>query len=249
MIGVFDSGVGGLFALRALRACLPRADLVYYADTRNLPYGGREAWELLALSRRAILRLQACGARAVLAACGTVSSTVLPQLREETDLPLYGIIAPTAEAVQRTLGGGEVLLLGTQATVQAGVLQRALEERVGRGRVRALACPSLVSMAECGRTDRAALCRLLAPHLTRETGAVVLGCTHFSRLAPDIAALAPRAAIIDGAREAAWAFAAALPHALTRGEGRCLLGASGDETDFLRKARQILGEHTQVGRL
>lgn len=247
MIGIFDSGVGGLFALRELRACLPMADLLYLGDTRNLPYGEREPWELLALSRRAVARLAARGARAVLSACGTVSSVVLPVLRRECPFALYGILQPTVEATKRA-PRGEVLLLATQASVQAGVLAAMIEESCST-LVTSLACPEFVTMAEAGvwQAERAA--SVLAPARHLRPAAVVLGCTHFSRFAAEIAALFPHAAIIDGAREAARAMAAALPPELCRGQGLCTVLTSGEDDALFAASEVIYGKDFTAGRV
>ena len=244
MIGLFDSGAGGLCVLRALRACLPQADYIYFGDTRNLPYGGRESWELLALSRRAIALLRGQGAGAILAACGTVSSTVLGALQQETALPLMGVIEPLAAAVCREVGGRpgcRVALLATKRTVEAGLLSGLIREGCGAA-VLSLPCPALVAMAESGRPDACEIDRLLQPVRAFGAAVVALGCTHFSRLAGEIGAALPGVTIIDGAREAALATAAALPPALRAGRGQCRLYTSGDVAEFEKQARAILGE-------
>lgn len=247
MIGVFDSGVGGLCALRELRARLPEADLLYFGDTRNLPYGGREPWEILALGRRAMHLLSSRGAGAILSACGTVSSVALPALRRETALPLYGILEPLVAATRRACPrGGTVVLLATEATMKAGRLSAMLAEVPG-ATVIPLACPSFVEMAEAGVWDTAAIAEILSPLAGLCPQAVVLGCTHFSRLAAEIAHLFPGAAIIDGAREAARATAAALPPGETRGGGRCEIFTSGNPAAFARAAAAILGQAVPVG--
>ncbi|MBQ8350765.1 MAG: glutamate racemase [Clostridia bacterium] len=246
MIGLFDSGVGGLYALRELRARCPTADLLYFADTRNLPYGTREGWELMALGRRAITRLTSRGASVILSACGTISSVALPMLQNEFSLPLYGILEPTVEAC-RAVRGKEILLLGTQATVKAGLLSCMLERACG-GSVTTLACPALVSMAERDVHGTAAVGEVLASVCNRRPTAVVLGCTHFSHFAEEIGLLFPHSRIIDSAREAARVLAATLPPAVLQGAGRCELLTSGDEGAFSQAAERILGDHFLMGR-
>ena len=235
MIGVFDSGVGGLFALAELRRCLPQADLLYFADTRNHPYGGRAAWELLALGRRVCEKLIKEGATALFSACGTMSAVALPILRKELSLPLYGIMEATAAAAGRANRGGAIAQLATAATVAAGRMTTAIEAACG-ARVTPLACPALVHMAEAGAWQREALCHALLPLQKTPPAMIVLGCTHFSCLGAAIADLFPAAAIIDGATEAARAVAAVLPPAERTGRGRCTLLTSGANGQLLQAA-------------
>ena len=126
MIGIFDSGVGGLYALHEARRHMPQADFIYFADEANLPYGDKDPQAILRLSRLAVRRLRDAGATAILAACGTVGSVALADLQKEfPSLPISGILDPLAgaTALAHRLRGGGILLLGTRATVKAGVLE------------------------------------------------------------------------------------------------------------------------------
>lgn len=249
MIGVFDSGVGGLCALRRAQQVMPRADFVYFGDTRNLPYGERSACEILTLARRALALLEAEGAEAVLAACGTVSSVALPLLRDMTKLPVFGVIEPTARAAARAArkNGGEVALLSTAATARAGVLAHEITRFAPHARVRPLACPLFVHLAEGGCTARCdplarmSASRILAPLHTCEIRTVVLGCTHFSCLTDLLTEFFPRATMIDAAAEGALAMNDALPVSKKAGRGECRLLTSGDASAFSHAATAILG--------
>jgi glutamate racemase len=245
MIGVFDSGVGGLYALRALRACLPEADLLYFGDVRNLPYGSREPWELLALGRHAIHLLQSHGARAVLSACGTISSVALPVLQRRPPLPLYGILEATAAASARC-GGQRILLLATKATVRAGRLAALLAEHCPAP-VTTLACPALVEMAETGVWQAAIARTVFSPVQDIRPDTVILGCTHFSRFAREIGDCFPHATVIDGAREAACAMAAALPPPLQQGTGQCTVLSSGRDNRLFEACAEIYGKQFRAG--
>lgn len=248
MIGLFDSGVGGLFTLRALRRRLPRADLIYFGDTRHLPYGEKTEEEILSFARAGARFLTAQGAGAVLFACGTAGSIALPTLRGELDVPLCGTPVPTAAAAAAAYRGGRILLPATKATVRAGRLAYLLEKAC-HAPVEALACPQLVEMAEAGaasRTDEERLAALLTPYRAAPPGMIVLGCTHFSYFAPTIRRLFPSAVLVDSAVEAARAAARFLPPSLLEGQGRCCLWASGDTDDFARRAHAILGEPIPV---
>ncbi len=208
MIGLFDSGRGGLSLLTALRSALPRADLLYFADTENLPYGKKTEEELFTLSRRAVTLLRAEGADAVIAACGTVSSTVLPALAAKTTFPLFGITEGIAEAIPAD-ARGELLLLATARTVKAGGMAAAIRKRAPALGITALPCPSFVTLAERElpardpRRTALAVSHALRVQRGRPFSYLVLGCTHFSALAPAIAPLFPNARIIDGALDGA----------------------------------------------
>ena len=106
-IGVFDSGLGGLTAVRELRQLLPSENIIYFGDTARVPYGGRSAEILLKYARQDVRFLRSHDIKAILVACGTVSTTALPQLRQESDIPLLGVVAPAcrrAAAAQRLRG-------------------------------------------------------------------------------------------------------------------------------------------------
>lgn len=251
MIGIFDSGVGGLYALREARRRMPQADLVYFADEANLPYGDKDPKTILRLSRAAVERLADAGATAILAACGTVGSVALPALQKEfRDLPILGILDPLAQAVAAAhrLRGGGILLLGTRATVQAGVLERKICSFATHAPLFSLACPGFVPLAEAGicdpenKQDRAAVAAILHPATAFPVHVVALGCTHFSCLAPIIRAVMPRAAIIDGAREGAAAWVHSLPDAAKQGEGTVRYLSSGDPAALARAAGRVMGE-------
>ena len=232
MIGVFDSGAGGLAALSVLRAGAPRADILYFADEANLPWGEKTVPELTELARAAIARLLFEGASAILSACGTASSVALPVLREDCPVPLFGILSPTAEAAARAWRGGKVLILGTRATVESGAFAAKIRDFAPHAPLLSLPCPDFVTLSEAfSHTPRGELRRrvraALAPVLSPDVSVVVLGCTHFSRLAPLISPLFPRAAVVDGAAEAARAMLAALPPRALRGAGRTVYRTSG----------------------
>ena len=147
MIGIFDSGVGGLYALREARRRMPQADFVYFADEANLPYGDKDEKTILRLSRGAVERLRDAGATAILAACGTVGSVALPALQKAfPDLPISGILDPLARAVKEAhrLRGGGILLLGTRATVRAGGLEQKIRAFTTHAPLFALPCPGYV---------------------------------------------------------------------------------------------------------
>lgn len=186
-IGVFDSGLGGLTAVSALTAACPNENIIYFGDTGRMPYGGRTPEELLTMARQNAEFLTGFGVKTILVACGTVSSTVLPEVRARADVPMFGVIdAAVAEALEAT-ENGRVGVIATEATVRSGAFGRGLRAG-GCCELIEVACPKLVPLVEAGHTApedskvRAALEEYLRP--VKELGAdtLILGCTHYPLL-------------------------------------------------------------------
>lgn len=236
MIGVFDSGVGGLSAFLPLRSLLPSADLLYYADTAALPLGEKSDGEILARVRRALGFFERMGVSGVLLACGTASSLFTEKCKEEFPFPIIDIISPTAMAAKSLAKNARILLLATPAAVRSGVFATAV---AGRGRtVFSLACPHFVRLAEKGAPhDLSVLQKTLAPAIPLAPTAVLLGCTHFSLLHEDISTILPGTRLIDAAACGAAACAARLSE-MGRGEERFFV--TGDPRLFERRASATL---------
>ena len=246
MIGIFDSGVGGLASLLAVREVAPRADLIYYADEANLPYGEKNESEICRIAETVCARLLSEGASVLLAACGTVSSVALPYLQKRFSVPIFGIVEPTAQAVRDTGIEGDILILATEASIRAGAFIREIADFATHAPRHTLACPDFVPMAEEGRCDlhnpddRAEAERILAPVMGHSIGTAVLGCTHFSLLRDLIGVCLPGVCLVDAAREGARAMLDTLSDRDKEGRGECRLLTSGDPDAFLQKAKRIL---------
>ena len=186
-IAVFDSGLGGLSVLRALRRLLPRERFVYFGDSANAPYGSRPTAEVRALTLAAFDRLAAePGCKAMVVACNTATSAAINALRRRwADRPVIGIEPALKPAVDRH-PGGSVLVMATETTLReekfAGLMRRFSD----RCTIRPLPCPGLMEFVERGELDSPALENylhsLLDPIPTPD--AVVLGCTHYPFLRP-----------------------------------------------------------------
>ena len=122
-IGVFDSGLGGLTALRELRRLLPGEELVYFGDTGRVPYGGRGKDTILRYARQDVAFLRTFDLKAVVIACGTVSANALTELRAENDLPIFGVVEPAARAAVAATRKGKVGLIATAASVRSGAYE------------------------------------------------------------------------------------------------------------------------------
>jgi len=203
-LGIFDSGVGGLSVLRAIRQELPHENVLYFADQGHVPYGPRPLEEVRAFSEEITRFLLSLGAKLIVVACNTASAAALHHLRQTfPDIPFVGMepaVKPAAEHTQT----GVVGVLATPATFQ-GALYASVVERFANG-VTLLqdTCPGLVAQIEAGNLDtpatRAILENALLPMLTQGIDTVVLGCTHYPFVIPLIQQIVgPDVRVIDPA--------------------------------------------------
>ena len=208
MIGVFDSGVGGLTALAELRRLLPRTDMIYLADREHAPYGTKSEEEILSLAENCIKRLITAGAEKILIACCT-ASTLHSRLTEGARGITTPIIAPAARAAQR-VSRGKIAVIATEATVRSHAFRRELLA-IGECEVTEHAAQELVAMVESGASDqnplsseeKSTLSRLLEPIEASRADTLILGCTHFPHLRGHIAAMLPCVKLISPSREGA----------------------------------------------
>ncbi len=252
-IGVFDSGVGGLTVLKALRRALPGEDLLYLGDTARLPYGTKSPASIARYACQATRHLQAQGIKLLVVACNTASAVALDDLRAQmAPLPVIGVVEPGAKAAVTTRPGASHLVMATEATVRLGAYRRAVTTLDPDATIQELACEMLVSLAEEGWTDgeiaTAIVRRYLAqlPRDARNPDCVILGCTHFPLLQSAIAGvLAPGTAIVDSASttaEAARTLLEALELLRPREAGTLRLFATDGASRFARVGGRFLGE-------
>ena len=149
-IAVFDSGIGGLTVVSALRRELPGEDIVYLGDTARVPYGGKSRGTIERYSEEIAALLVGEGAKMVVVACNTASALGLPRLREVLSVPVEGVIEPGVEAALAATVTGHVAVLGTKATIGSGAYAHALQAARPGIRVTSLACPLLVPLVEEG---------------------------------------------------------------------------------------------------
>lgn len=188
-IGVFDSGVGGLTVLNALRAALPNENLVYLGDTARVPYGTKSALSVMRYAEQAARALMQREVKALVIACNTASAMALEHLQLcYPGVPVLGVIEPGADAACAVSRTGAIGIIATEGTTNNQAYQKAILQRNPQARVRAQACSLFVGLAEEGwhKGDlvEQIVARCLAPLLkSHEDGVVldtlVLGCTHF----------------------------------------------------------------------
>jgi glutamate racemase len=203
-IGVFDSGVGGLSVLRAIRQQLSHVPVIYFADQAHVPYGSRSLEEVRYFSKTITRCLLDLGARPIVVACNTASAAALHQLRQAfPDVPFVGMEPAVKPAAEQT-HSGIVGVLATPATFQ-GALYASVVERFAQGvTILQDTCPGLVQQIEAGQLDdpdtKIILERALHPMLEKGIDTVVLGCTHYPLVIPLIEQIVgPMVRVIDPA--------------------------------------------------
>jgi glutamate racemase len=219
MVGVFDSGFGGLTVLRSLLSRIPAANYLYLGDTARLPYGAKSQATIARYAVESARFLEQRGCEYLVIACNTATALALEDIRRAVSVPVLGVIEPGAHAARKAVANprGEVLVLATAATVQSHAYHAACEA-IGL-KATEVACPLLVPLVEEGWTDhdvtREVLRIYLSEALTKcNPQAVLLGCTHYPLIASEIEktllALGSSAVVIDSAEATAEAAAAAL---------------------------------------
>ena len=185
-LGVFDSGLGGLTVVRALRERCPQEDIVYLGDTARVPYGTRSPETIIRYALGCSRVLTGRGVKAIVVACNTVSAVALDMMRVELDLPVLGVILPGARAAVAASAGRAIGVLGTTGTIVSGAYPRAIAALSTRTEVIGQAAPLFVPLAEEGWTEgevpHLVARRYLAPVIQAGARCLVLGCTHYPLL-------------------------------------------------------------------
>ena len=258
-VGVFDSGLGGLYLLREIRKRAPSERLLYLSDHARCPYGPRPLAEVRAFATQITHWLLAEGAKIIAIACNTASAAALHQLREAfPDTPFIGMEPAVKPAVART-NSGTVGVLATEATFQGELFSSLLERFAGDATVLTQACPGLVELVEQDEQDsahaRTLLHRYIHPLLEHGADTLVLGCTHYSFLKRQMKEVAgPGVTIIDPAPAVAEQVTRVLTEqGLARGAtddtAPPIMVCTNDYTQAGRLSNQahlLLGEHVQA---
>lgn len=212
-IGMFDSGVGGLTVLKALKERLPCEDVIYLGDTARLPYGTKSPQTVSRYAVQCAAELVRRGIKLLVVACNTASAVALDPLREAyPDIPVIGVVDPGAQAACNASGNKAIAVIATESTIAGGAYQRAIHALDPQARIIGHPCPLFVALAEEGWTDgqvpEAVAARYLDPVFKPASGTgnpvipdtLVLGCTHFPLLAPAIRNVVdPATVIVDSA--------------------------------------------------
>ena len=210
-IGVFDSGLGGLCAVREIRKVLSGEDIIYFGDTGRVPYGNKSCETIRKYGQQSVNFLREKNVDIILAACGTVSSVALGELQGGCGVPVLGIIEGACEKAVRIAGAAgnkKIGVIGTQATVASGAFEKYIKKLDGSCEVYARACPLFVPLVENGHIQAGDMIAKLAAekYLADLRGlglaCLILGCTHYPML-KDIIGEAIGTELIDAGAEAA----------------------------------------------
>lgn len=189
-IGIFDSGLGGLTAVNALKASLPGESFVYVGDTDRVPYGERDADTLLTFSKEIVSLLIKKDVKAIIVACGTISCNVIEDLRNcFSDLPIIDVVKP---GIASCLNHAKkrVGVIATTTTINSGFFQSSIKEKNPDLELEVMACPLFVPLIEQGKSDSIVTARIVEAYLKtwqhNPIDTLVLGCTHYPLLTPHI---------------------------------------------------------------
>lgn len=209
-IGVFDSGLGGLTAMPALREILPFEKLIYFGDTARVPYGGRSRETILNYARQDVNFLHTFDLKAILVACGTVTATSLSTLQAENAEPIVGVVEPSCRRAVRLSRNKRIGMIATLASVRSGAYEKALKALDGEVEVFCKPCPLFVPLVENGRfrpgdvVIETVAREYLEPLKAQGIDTLILGCTHYPLLRPVIAdVMGPEVELISAGEEAA----------------------------------------------
>ena len=251
-IGIFDSGLGGLTAVKELIKVLPNENIIYFGDTARVPYGNRSKNTIIKYARQDAYFLLSRGVKMIIAACGTVSSVAV-NLKDELPVPFTGVVDPTAQAAVSATKNGRIGVIGTSATVNSNSYENEILRCNKNIKVFQQDCPLFVSLVENSFISpdddivKLVVERYLKNLKDEGIDTLILGCTHFPIIAQAISNyLGSEVTLIDSGKETALYAARLLSEQklLNRSEnsGACRYYVSDTVEDFRRVAEIFLGK-------
>ena len=248
-IGVFDSGLGGLTAVREIMQRLPDENIVYFGDTGRVPYGARSKETIIKYTRQDIRFLQQFDCKTLVIACGTASSVALDTVCEDYGIPIIGVVKATVHRACCATRNGKIGVIGTHATIQSGSYVRLIAEENAALTTFAAACPLFVPLVENGRIApedailKLAVAEYLAPLRDAGVDTLILGCTHYPIIAQAIGAfMGDGVTLINPGYEAA-RYLSGMPEfqPCAARHGSCRFFVSDDVASFTSSASMFLG--------
>ena len=186
MIGIFDSGIGGLTVVKSMMEQLPGYNIVYFGDTARTPYGTKSAETVISYSVENIEFLLKHDAKIIVMACNTASSVASQRAAETFDIPIFEVVSPATEQAVSCSGNLGVGIIGTRATIRSGIYEKKIKAMKPAARVYSVACPLLVPLVEEGWLKRPETMMILKKYLhplrVRQIDTLILGCTHYPLL-------------------------------------------------------------------
>ena len=206
-IGIFDSGLGGLTTVSEILRKLPEENIVFIADTANMPYGPKSRKQIVSCSLNCVELLNAYDLKALVIACNTSDAAVSEKLRKISPLPVFGVIDPAARKAAEVTRNGKVGVIATSSTIRSRHYPKLIQSYRSDIEVHCVACPRLTPLIESGAFihDQEKLKEALQSYLSRFEGTdidtLVLGCTHYDILSKMIAEIAPDLKLVSSSRE------------------------------------------------
>ncbi len=245
-VGIFDSGLGGLTAMKALQELLPEENIIYFGDTGRMPYGAKTREQVRRMAVQNLELMASFDVKAVIVACGTISSNA-PDILDGWPVPAFGVLKAGVSGMRRLRGTGPLGVIATEASIRSGSFARALRETCPGRKIVDVACPDFVPLIEAGHSGaedplvRAAVAKYLGP--IRGADGLLLGCTHYGIIGQAIRDyLGPETALVSASVcGAAQLCQYLIVNGLTGGEGRERFLTSGDAAEFDRLAAAFLG--------
>ena len=186
MIGIFDSGVGGMTVARAIEQMCPGYPLIYFGDIARTPYGPKSPDTIKNYSINNTDFLLRHGAELIIIACNSAASTARETLHKQYNVPILDVITPAVNRAAKISKNGRIGVIGTRATIKSGIYEQGIRGQRPESRVLSQACPLLVPLVEEGwlnkRETKMILRRYLHPMRSRQIDTLVLGCTHYPLL-------------------------------------------------------------------
>lgn len=184
-IGIFDSGVGGLTTVRRIHEIMPNENIIYFGDTGRVPYGTRSAQTILKYARQDISFLRSFDIKAIVIACGTVSSVALDIISKEQNIPVIGVVEPASILATQKTKNGKIGVIGTAGTIKSRAYERILNKENSHLKIFTKACPLFVPLVENGRVKKGDIVieTVISEYLfelkEKNIDTLILGCTHF----------------------------------------------------------------------
>ncbi|MBW1849406.1 MAG: glutamate racemase [Deltaproteobacteria bacterium] len=186
MIGIFDSGIGGLTVASAFREKLQGYDIVYFGDTARTPYGTKSPETVISYSLQNAEFLISQGAKIIVIACNTASSIAAGAIVNKFDIPLFEVITPAVNLSIQASRNFQIGVIGTRATIKSNIYEQKILQANPNARVYSVACPMLVPLVEEGwfkrPETRMIVKKYLHPLKVRKIDTLILGCTHYPLL-------------------------------------------------------------------
>lgn len=245
-IGIFDSGVGGVSVLKKIIKLLPNENIMYFGDTKNVPYGGKTKEEIQKLCRRIVEFLILNNCKAIVIACNTATIATLDMLKTQCNIPIVGIIDAGVEAVSSN-GYEEISVLGTPFTIESGEHLKKIKKKNKKMKVNAVPCEELCPMIESGWEKFENRYEVLAEymsHIPKTSEALLLACTHYPFILNDIQKRFD-GTVIDPSEECARELFRILKKedilTTEKTKGKIEFYVTGDKKSFKEKAEKFLG--------